>query len=63
VLFNETYPHNRFKIRRAMNIRMALFRDTMPHTLVIVTNSHMKKEKVYFVETSESSMRLIVVIF
>jgi hypothetical protein len=62
VLSNETYPHNWFKIRRAMNTRMVLFRDSTPHTLVTVTNSHMKKEEVYSVETSESSTRLIVVI-
>jgi hypothetical protein len=37
VLSNETYPRNRFKIRRAINTRMGLFRDTMPHTLVMVT--------------------------
>ena len=63
VLSNETYPHNRFKIRQAMNTRIALIRDTTPHTLVTVTNSHMKKEEAYSVETSQSTTRLIVVIF
>jgi len=32
VLSNESYPHNSFKIRRAMNIRMALIRDTRRRT-------------------------------